>query len=100
MNGIKDQCRREEAYDVDQLVAIANRAWKKFGLSDIQRTLRSWPSRVKKMKEASGYQTENNLEYKMFRFGRKTRIVPTYFGQDVCKKRRVPDEHGMPQVSS
>ena len=62
VNGIfEDQCRREEAYDVDQLVAIADRVWKKFGLGSIQRALGSWPSRVKKVIEASGWQIENIL---------------------------------------
>ena len=71
----KEQCRRKEAHDLNELVATADRVWKKVGLGDIQRALRSLPSRMRKMIEAAGYQIENILYYKMFCFGCKKKLL-------------------------
>lgn len=57
----KRRCNKHKAQDMDQLVAIAKREWKKFGVGHCRNILKTWPERVKRMIEMSGYQIENTF---------------------------------------
>ncbi|OWA54330.1 hypothetical protein BV898_18738 [Hypsibius exemplaris] len=57
----KKRCNRHKAKNIAELVAIAKREWKKFGLGHCRNILIAWLKRVKRMIEMSGYQIENTF---------------------------------------
>ncbi len=57
----KRRCNRHKAKNMAELVAIAKREWKKFGLGHCRNILKAWAKLLKMMIEMSGYQIKNTF---------------------------------------
>ena len=59
----KKKLKRRRATARNELVKVAKAVWKEIKILTIQRVISAWPSRVEKVIEAQGFQTEHFSEW-------------------------------------